>query len=95
MSEHRPGPWVAEFAVPPGGTWPAEIATLGYGVWVREECGIPDDVPSEEECQANARLIAAAPDLLAVAEEVLSGATIETPRALLRLATAAIAKATT
>jgi len=33
--------------------------------------------------------------LLAVAEEVLSGATIETPRALLRLATAAIAKATT
>jgi hypothetical protein len=61
MSEHRPGPWVAEFAVPPGGTWPAEIATLGYGVWVREECGIPDDVPSEEECQANARLIAAAP----------------------------------
>lgn len=42
---------------------------------------------------ANVRLFAAAPDLLAVAEEVLASATIETPRALLKMATEAIAKA--
>lgn len=45
------------------------------------------------EAAARAKVAAAAPDLLAVAEEVLASATIETPRALLRLATEAISKA--
>lgn len=41
----------------------------------------------------NARLIAAAPELLAVAEMVLAHASVETPPELVRAATAALAKA--
>lgn len=47
----------------------------------------------EDQIEANANLIAAAPDLLAVAEMVLDTATIETPGELLAAAKAAIAKA--
>lgn len=46
-----------------------------------------------DELNANARLIAAAPDLLDVAEMVLALATIDTPPELIKAATAAIAKA--
>jgi hypothetical protein len=37
----------------------AMIAEFGYGFIVRPVDAIPDDVPSEEECSANARLLAA------------------------------------
>lgn len=46
-----------------------------------------------DEDKANACLIAAAPDLLDVAEMVLALATIDTPIELIKAATAAIAKA--
>ena len=46
-----------------------------------------------DEDKANAQLIAAAPDLLDVAEMVLALATIDTPPELIKAATAAIAKA--
>lgn len=46
-----------------------------------------------EDAEAVCRLIAAAPDLLAVAHMVLDGAMVETPSALIEAATAAIAKA--
>ena len=46
-----------------------------------------------DELNANARLMAAAPDLLDVAEMVLALATIDTSPELIKAATAAIAKA--
>lgn len=46
------------------------------------------------EREANARLIAATPDLLDVAEMVLALAAVDTPVELIKAATAAIAKAT-
>lgn len=48
----------------------------------------------DEEGAANARLIAAAPDLLAVALAVLEHACIEMPQALIAAAEMAVAKAT-
>ena len=48
---------------------------------------------SDEERARRAKLIAAAPELLEVAQHVVDSATIETPGALLDMAQAALAKA--
>ena len=69
MSKHTPGPWTARKA--PGG-WPLQIvreaeATRGTDFKLIAELG-PWDRRTEK---ANARLIAAAPDLLEAAEEFL------------------------
>ncbi len=56
MSEHTPGPWVAWQERAPNGPWMVEMGAgelhIGF---------LPNGAPDE----ANARLIAAAPDLLA------------------------------
>lgn len=82
MTMNTPGPWRAEKSIPSEGVecfWisAGEVFTLGsvYG-------------PQEDRQQANAHLIAAAPDLLWACEALLSGSA----KAPL-LARAAIAKA--
>lgn len=80
MSAHTPGPWTVEFAehggydcmtdafcigARVGGGWPAPIAKLDlshYGQSQRSREVLP---MSRQLAEANARLIAAAPDLLA------------------------------
>lgn len=66
-AKHTPGPWNAFNS----------IKAIGVGsersdvAWVRfEECGLMDTARSQEEDEANARLIAAAPELLAALQEV-------------------------
>ena len=63
--EHTPGPW---FAAPDGGAVYTKV--MGY----RDEtiARTPAEHIPAEEREANARLIAAAPDLLAVLERVLN-----------------------
>ena len=70
MKTHTPGPWVAwrpidDWAVStdytpkaPGWTMPARLAEEVYGV-------------NDSECEANARLMAAAPELLGVLRDLL------------------------
>lgn len=82
MAEHTPGEWVA---IPPnkvgkhwrvgvrgklGGSGPVSGADVLWDLAVIGN-GVPGDTLDTEE--ANARLIAAAPDLLAAAREVLAG----------------------
>ena len=72
MSEHTPGPWRVHPApygwdiFNPWGDeikpqWVAAVHTTVGAMSVRERLGMH---PSREECAANARLIAASPDLL-------------------------------
>ncbi len=65
MAEHTPGPWSAQMDA---GDWIGVEAVTGDGDLVRREictCLTDDD---DREDRANARLIAAAPDLLAACE---------------------------
>lgn len=55
MSKHTPGPWTAREPNGPGMGWRVGPAWLGEKPW-------------SDETSANARLIAAAPDLLAALE---------------------------
>ena len=75
-AKHTPGPWKAFNS----------INVIGVGnersdvAWVRfEECGLMDTARSQEEDKANARLIAAAPDLLRALSDLIE--TITTPYA--------------
>lgn len=68
--KHTPGPWqlkVAEF----GGPHEVSFAPKSYGriasVFTPGFQNLPE-APTTQECEANARLIAAAPDLLAACE---------------------------
>lgn len=65
--QHTPGPWRVE----PEGIF-AEIEGSEYVVAVWDE----DDGLSMEEMEANANLIAAAPDLLAAAKESKCGCSL-------------------
>jgi hypothetical protein len=65
MAKHTPGPWFLDddgriFDTPDRGQLVAEVATAD-----------PAEPPAEEDV-ANARLIAAAPDLLAALEKVVA-----------------------
>jgi len=82
---HTPGPWTA---VADGGS--VLIVTAARGNTMR----VVDDSP-REEAAANARLIAAAPELLAALKEMLSSPTYgnEPSESAVELAIAAIAKA--
>ena len=72
MSEHTPGPWVLK---------PARSIVGGWAVWAEYEPGKhcqvadiepwPNDPDTAPESEANARLIAAAPDLLAACEALI------------------------
>jgi hypothetical protein len=66
-AKHTPGPWVYEVIMgddPNGDEWPEEIEVTGAtGVHIHShDLGYNDDV--DDQILANARLIAAAPDLL-------------------------------
>jgi hypothetical protein len=72
---HTPGPWNASDRCPR-----AHSANIyADGVWVAgamgdhdiEGSGPADGFPTNDQCEANARLIAAAPDLLDVALDVV------------------------
>ena len=80
-AQHTPGDWVAEHGAirtADGSRWLFESASLGWQI-------------TNEERHANARLIAAAPDMLAVVSELLERG--EASLSLLNKARAAIAKA--
>ena len=90
MSGHTPGPWRAHGFVVAGGQGELRVVHTGSG-----------NVP-RAEARANARLIAAAPDLLEVAKMAATVAAMEcgmgdepgfAPADLLKVARAAIAKA--
>ena len=64
-TQHTPGPW--KFS-PNGAGYLVtreDVFVVGHGI-----CGVkPSQSASEDQCEANARLIAAAPDMLAVLNE--------------------------
>lgn len=80
MAQHTPGPWEAgpnpkgicsnEYVVRPAGEFP-------HGRWVAD-CGMGD-----EESVANARLIAAAPEMLAALKEIVEAHRTDTIDAFL------------
>lgn len=66
MGEHTKGPW-AWYENPSGG---CRVQTLNVGIAdVLSRAGVPH--PVQESCAANARLIAAAPELLEALEGLL------------------------
>lgn len=82
MSEHTPGPWSVE----PYDKYQKDI------IIIEPRCSVDNDDVDHEEAEANARLIAAAPDLLEALQAVVAIAdrkTVEFDRAR-----TAIAKAT-
>ena len=90
-TQHTPGPW----AVNPVGAVVDSFRATGEIVPV---CALlwPTDVRSEDETEANARLIAAAPDLLAALKALVDVIDLHYPRdhfTVLTSARAAIAKA--
>ena len=80
MSSHTPGPWESKRRL----VWD----TNGFSL---ADCW--DYNRTEEECFANARLIAAAPDMLEALEYVNAKSTIDMDDAMIDVVTAAIAKA--
>lgn len=68
MSKHTKGPWIAEFTVPEEGWNGFYILTKDERLYIADAAGY-QDMP---ERAANARLIAAAPDLLEAAEAALN-----------------------
>ena len=87
MSAFTPGPWVHYDDSEDGKTGRHEIAALGKTV-ARIYCSVPD------QDFANARLIAASPDLLAALQAFVDEVEGTFPFGSLTAARAAIAKAT-
>lgn len=101
MSKHTPGPWFACCNEDEG------YSHYVFDQGERAICAMCSNDPNDKrdqyepidevltvrERQANARLIAAAPDLADVAHMVLTTATVYTPPELVRAATAALRKA--
>ena len=98
---HTPGPWILA-TVPTSagschkiGPFPngSRVATFACVYADGHRLGIDDDLPAAKELSANARLIAAAPDLLAALQWVMS-ATGEQLTSAFEAAQDAISKAT-
>ena len=71
MTEHTPGPWIADYRGVYRGVYAAKGTTdTGYGAMIAD-CPRAAGPYGALEASANADLIAAAPDLLAAAEGVL------------------------
>lgn len=93
-AKHTPGPWVADF----GEAFhirPSEGGTLAQVTFLKGRGGLGGR-RNADECAANARLIAAAPDLLEALElwrDRISGPTEMSMQTLLHMTDAAIAKA--
>ncbi len=87
------GPWIVgkNNTGPVAGTIP--VTTPDYFDSYRNGMLIASVYGTASFSEANAHLIAAAPDLLEVAEMVLSTATVETPKELIDAAEAAVNKA--
>lgn len=87
------GPWIVgkNNTGPVAGTIP--VTTPDYFDSYRNGMLIASVYGTESFSEANAHLIAAAPDLLEVAEMVLATADINTPHDLIDAATKAVAKA--
>ena len=92
MGKHTPGPWIAHCMDTYGGAnWEnngGRICPNG------NRAGEIAHIYSRPSAEANALLIAAAPDLLAALEGLLDCDTIETRRDAVEAARAAILKAT-
>ena len=69
MAEHTPGPWRSDspYVSAPSGAHRKIVADCSQDPSWRDSIAISDD-----ECIANARLIAAAPELLAALEQALT-----------------------
>ena len=92
--KHTPGPWTA-FHYTKYKEWHVSTPIEGSGM----RLGLfPDGVPTEENAEADARLIAASPDLLAVVQELEESAAYwseyDVPLGIVDRMRAAIAKAT-
>ena len=76
MSEHTPGPWITGYSQVVTEYNPTEKRTYGYGCGNDFICDLNDGEYHEyvnmEEQAANARLIAAAPQLLEACEAALN-----------------------
>ncbi len=99
MSKHTPGPWSVRKALGLGDLAIVAPSTQPdhSGFVILAECY--EDIRDRgehavDECAANARLIAAAPDLLEALQDMVSDHA-DLSEATLRFARAAIAKATT
>lgn len=95
MSKHTPGPWTDQS--PDGSAW-GVYSAQGDAVAQAFQIRIYSADPYQKERHANARLIAAAPDLLAFAQEFLADYQSDDGMASMKkyagMAYAAIAKAT-
>ena len=69
MAEHTPGPWTTKNM--DGSLFPSVVLPSKEEGWGESRIIINEGRADMEECQANARLIAAAPDLLEAAKEAL------------------------
>lgn len=76
MTKHTPGPWL--FRTAPTSAGLCHIVSAAdwkgafiYGDGIRK--GVDDALPKAQELAANARLIAAAPDLLEALQEMVAG----------------------
>lgn len=95
MSGHTPGPWKVEYENNDG----ARVSAIASVAWCPSSAAFGADgsqVITADEAEANARLIAAAPDLLAALEAVMATRTTPWRKDAMKanqLAIAAIAKA--
>lgn len=62
QTTHTPGPWMVRPIIDFDGDWEARITKAGEAIGSLTQAGSRD----RREAEANARLIAAAPDLMAV-----------------------------
>ena len=89
MSEHTPGPWIAEYISHTGWVvrWDNPESRICSLRWI----GGPHPPEVDKIVEADARLIAAAPDLLAACKEAEQKFRVETE--IYKMLVAAIAKA--
>ena len=91
MAEHTPGPWRVPNSIP------TDVVDSAHNRWIAD-CKVSVNGPPKEEQEANARLIAASPDLLAACEWIVQpdhaiGSNAEFKEKATEIARAAIAKA--
>lgn len=73
MSKHTPGPWLARTAPTSAGLCHIVSAAEWKGAFIYGDGirpGVDDALPKAQELAANARLIAAAPDLLEALRDI-------------------------
>ena len=89
MSNHTPGPWEIKLHFDPGYKFIStqKHTALAQVVWCME------DEDRSPECEANAHLIAAAPELLGALQKVFEDMNDDMPVGLRKVCYEAIAKA--